>query len=207
MLLNIAEICAESKTLGPGKRFIIWVQGCCFNCQGCISPDWIPQTKANIVDPFKLADHIISLPDIDGITISGGEPMLQGEALAKLLTYIRQKKDLSVISYTCFTLSQLQTKKDNNINLFLSLIDVLIDGQYMAELNDNQGWRGSSNQKIHFLTNRHLKEIELFTQRKRDVEVHIRDESALMVGVPPFDFKEKFALSVMPPNPPLKGGN
>jgi len=197
MLLNIAEICPLSNTLGPGKRFVIWVQGCCFNCLECASPDWIPQITANLVEPIKLADYILSIHDLDGLTVSGGEPMLQAAALGELLTYIKQKKDLSIICYTGFTLAQLQSKNEQNIKQILGLIDVLIDGQYMTKLNDNQGWRGSSNQVIHFLTNRHIKDAELFTQRKRDVEIQIRDDSALMVGVPPVNFREKFALSIM----------
>jgi anaerobic ribonucleoside-triphosphate reductase activating protein len=59
---------------------------------------------------------------------------------------------------------------------------VLIDGLYVAELNDNQGWRGSSNQVAHFLTPRHIQDADLFTQRRRDVEIHVRESSALVVG-------------------------
>ncbi len=57
-LLNIAEICPATRTLGPGQRFVIWVQGCCFNCCGCISPEWIPQEVANLVEPTMLAQRI-----------------------------------------------------------------------------------------------------------------------------------------------------
>lgn len=190
--LNIAEICPATRTLGPGKRFVIWVQGCCFNCENCISPDWIPQKQGTLIDIFKLADYIISTPDIQGLTVSGGEPMLQASALCELFTYLRKNRDISIICYTGFTLSQLQNNSDANIDKLLTLIDVLIDGQYIASLNDNQGWRGSSNQVVHFLTNRHLHQANLFTDRPRDVELHIYDESTLMVGVPPQDFPDKF---------------
>ena len=83
-LLNVAEICPATRTLGPGQRFVIWVQGCCFNCRGCISPDWIPQKQANLVDPVRLANYILSIPSTEGLTISGGEPMLQAAALSEL---------------------------------------------------------------------------------------------------------------------------
>jgi anaerobic ribonucleoside-triphosphate reductase activating protein len=195
-LLNVAEICPATCTLGPGQRFVIWVQGCCFRCENCISPDWIPQQQATMVDPLKLADYILSLPVIEGLTVSGGEPMLQATALCELFIYLRQHLDLSIICYTGFTLKQLQTKSDPDINTILTLIDILIDGQYMPELNDNKGWRGSSNQVVHFLTHRHLHETNLFNNRKRDVELHIRNESALMVGVPPQNFSNIFKLAV-----------
>ncbi|WP_375466974.1 4Fe-4S single cluster domain-containing protein [uncultured Nostoc sp.] len=195
-VLNVAEICPATRALGPGQRFVIWVQGCCFNCRGCISPDWIPQTQATLVDPLQLADCILSVPRTEGVTISGGEPMLQAAALSELFSYLRQKRDLSIICFSGFTLKQLQAKADPTINKVLTLIDVLIDGQYIPELNDNQGWRGSSNQVFHFLTPRHLSEADLFTERKRDVEIHMRDDSVLMVGVPPHNFSTDFEGAV-----------
>lgn len=191
-LLNIAEICPATRALGPGKRFVIWVQGCCFRCRDCISPDWIPQEQATLVDPRQLADYILSVPGTEGLTVSGGEPMLQASALSTLFTYIRQHSDLSIICFSGFTLEQLQAKSDSAISRVLALIDVLIDGLYVPELNDNKGWRGSSNQIVHFLTSRHIREASLFTERKRDVEIHLSDESALMVGVPPLNFSQIF---------------
>lgn len=195
-LLNVAEICPATRTLGPGQRFVIWVQGCCFNCRGCVSPDWIPQKQATLVDPLRLADYILSVPGTEGLTVSGGEPMLQAAALSELFTYLRQHCDLSIMCFTGFALEQLQAKSSPAINQVLTLIDVLIDGLYIPELNDNKGWRGSSNQVIHFFTPRHLPETSLFTERKRDVEIHMRDESALLVGVPPHNFSTNFKLAV-----------
>lgn len=191
-LLNLAEICPASRTLGPGQRFVIWVQGCCFRCQDCISPDWIPQKEATLVDPLKLADYILSIPGTEGLTVSGGEPMLQVSALSELFAYLRQRRDFSIMCFTGFTLQQLQAKSDSDINQVLALIDVLIDGQYIPELNDNKGWRGSANQVVHFLTPRHLSEASLFTEQKRDVEIHLHDDSALMVGVPPHNLSLHF---------------
>ncbi len=191
-LLNIAEICPTTYTLGPGLRFVIWMQGCCFRCRECISPEWIPQVEATLVEPIKLADQILSVAGIDGITISGGEPMLQATALNELFTHLRQHRDLSIMCFTGFTLQELQSKLDPAIDQILNRIDVLIDGQYIPELNDNKGWRGSANQTIHFLTSRHLSEASLFTERQRDVEIHLRQESALMVGVPSQKFSTYF---------------
>ncbi|MGB8690882.1 MAG: 4Fe-4S single cluster domain-containing protein [Microcoleus sp.] len=195
-LLNVAEICPATRTLGPGKRFVIWVQGCCFNCRHCVSPEWIPQQQATLVEPLQLADYILSVSGTEGLTVSGGEPMLQAAALGVLFAYLREHRDLSIMCFTGFTLAQLQGKSDAAIDRVLALIDVLIDGQYVAELNDNQGWRGSANQVVHFLSPRHLSEASLFVERKRDVEIHLRDDSALMVGVPPQDFSNSFKRAI-----------
>lgn len=191
-LLNLAEICPATHTLGPGQRFAIWVQGCCFHCRDCISPEWIPQQQANLVEPSTLANTILSVTGTEGLTVSGGEPMLQAAALSELFTNLRQQKDLSIICFTGFTIEQLLAKFDPDIHRFLSMIDVLIDGQYMTELNDNKGWRGSANQVVHFLTGRHLPEADLFCDRPRNVEIHLRGDAALMVGIPPHNFSHNF---------------
>jgi len=195
-LLNIAEICPATRTLGPNQRFVIWVQGCCFRCQNCVSPDWIPQKQATLVEPIQIGDRILSVPGTEGLTVSGGEPMLQAAALSVLFSYLREHRDLSIMCFTGFTLEQLQAKSDPAIDLVLGLIDVLIDGQYVPEMNDNKGWRGSANQVVHFLTPRHLSEAQLFTERKRDVEIHLQDDSALMVGIPPHKFSNNFKLAI-----------
>lgn len=195
-LLNIAEICPTTHTLGPGSRFVIWVQGCCFNCPGCVSPDWIPMKEATSIEPKSLAELILSIPSIEGVTVSGGEPMLQASALGELFQELRQRSNLSLICYSGFTLEQLRSQNNPDLEKLLSLIDVLIDGQYIDELNDNRGWRGSSNQTVHFLTSRHLPEAHLFTERKRDVEIQIRNQSALMIGVPPQNFSNVFKKAV-----------
>jgi anaerobic ribonucleoside-triphosphate reductase activating protein len=195
-VLNIADICPASHTLGPGKRFVLWVQGCCFNCRGCISPEQIPQRQATLVEPKQMADLILSVPGTEGVTISGGEPMLQAAALSQLCEELRQRSDLSVICYTGFTLKQLQERDEANINRLLALLDVLIDGQYIPELNDNCGWRGSSNQTVHFLTSRYRQQEPAFTQRRRDVEIHVQNDLAVMVGVPPHDFSPQFQRAI-----------
>lgn len=194
--LNLAEVCPSTHTLGPGQRFVIWVQGCCFNCSGCVSPDWIPNKEATLVEPKRLANLILSVPGTEGVTVSGGEPMLQASGLRELFDELRQRSDLSLICYSGFTLQQLRDKRHPDIDQVLSQLDVLIDGLYVEELNDNQGWRGSSNQVIHFLSSRHLPEAHLFSERQRNVEIHIRNQSALMVGVPPRHFSEVFEKSV-----------
>lgn len=190
MFLNIAALCPNTKTLGPGQRYAIWVQGCCFSCLNCGSPEWRSMQDAIKMESSKLAETILSAPNIQGITISGGEPFLQAEALFELISYIQKRKNLSVICYTGFTMEQLRYKKDINYQAFLEKIDVLIDGPYIDSLNDNLGWRGSSNQQVHFLTGRYLELEEQFITRKRDVEIHLLKEHYLMVGIKPKGLSE-----------------
>ncbi|WP_026098917.1 4Fe-4S single cluster domain-containing protein [Kamptonema formosum] len=191
--INLADFCPATRVLGPGLRFVLWVQGCCFRCPGCVSPDTIPQVTATRIEPKVIARAILSNPQLDGLTVSGGEPMLQAPALSELFALLRQERDLSIMCYTGFTLAQLQAKHEPEIDAMLSYIDVLIDGLYMEAQNDNRGWRGSANQVVHFLTSRHLDDAPLFTERKRDIEVYLRNDNALLVGVPPVKFTNQFS--------------
>ena len=196
-LLNIAQICPSTRVLGPGQRLVIWVQGCCFDCPGCVAPDWIPQKQAQLIAPDKLADYILTLPELDGITVSGGEPMLQAEGLLELFSHLREKSNLSIICYSGFTLGQILAKNEPIFPRLLQHIDVLIDGLYVDRLNDNVGFRGSSNQVVHFLSDRHIPDRDLFVQRKRDVEIHVQKDSLLVVGVPPVNFSPKLKDSLL----------
>ncbi|MDQ3799325.1 MAG: radical SAM protein [Acidobacteriota bacterium] len=190
--LNIAQICPVTEALGPGRRFVLWVQGCPFSCRGCISPDWIEQRSANQVEVSELAAYIVELAQsekLEGITISGGEPMLQASALARLLRLVRAvRQEFTAISFSGFTLAQLRKKSltDDGVADLLASLDVLIDGLYVEKQNDGKGLRGSRNQQIHFLTPRYEHLAKTFNDASRRAEVHllgIRGEM-LLVGVP-----------------------
>ena len=73
---------------------------------------------------------------------------------------------------------------------------MLTDVQYIQELNDNKGWRGSSNQVIHFLSPRYLPQSAVFLERERNVEIHVGNEAALMVGIPPHNFQKTFQKTI-----------
>jgi anaerobic ribonucleoside-triphosphate reductase activating protein len=185
-LLNIAEYQPKTATLGPGLRFAIWVQGCPFTCKGCVSPKWVPFQLAQAIPVAEMADRVVQTQGIEGITLSGGEPMMQAGRLANLLEIVLEKRpELNVIVFSGFQLGQLVWADAKRL---LSLTDVLIDGQYIANLNDSQGLRGSSNQCTHFLTDTLRHREDYFFKKQRNVEFHVKDDGVLMVGVPTKDF-------------------
>jgi anaerobic ribonucleoside-triphosphate reductase activating protein len=182
--LNLAAICPRTQALGPGLRSALWVQGCPFRCQGCISPAWIPIRPARSEYPVRLAHRLLSDLDITGITISGGEPILQASALAAFLETARSIREIDVILFTGYTIENLQAFPPfSAVSRLLSLVDVVIDGPYRAELNDNRGLRGSKNQRVIHLTDR-LIEYD-FINQPRQSEVQITDGQLLFVGIPP----------------------
>lgn len=183
-LINIAATCVGTRALGPGLRSVVWVQGCPFRCSGCLSPQWIPIRNARLVPIDILVEELLINPLVDGLTLSGGEPFLQAAALSELVRQARKQRELSLICFTGYQLADLRNMTAvKGVEDLLSMIDVLIDGPYIAELDDNRGMRGSSNQVIHHLTDR-LKDYNFETQ-PRQAEIRISDGEMLFVGVPP----------------------
>jgi anaerobic ribonucleoside-triphosphate reductase activating protein len=185
--LFLAALKIGTHALGPGYRAVIWVQGCPFHCKGCISPEWI-EPGGVLTDIDEIARQILEQSSIDGLTISGGEPMMQASPLYKLLRILKKaKQDLNVICFTGFRYQDLMnTPPSPMVRNFLNEIDVLIDGPYIAVKNDNIGLRGSSNQTIHFLSDA-LKDQD-FEHNPRKIEIDLYDGEAFIVGIPPKQF-------------------
>lgn len=185
MKLRVGYIKAGTRALGPGNRFVVWTQGCLRRCKGCASPEHQPLDGGYFVDTNELADQICTCRSIDGITISGGEPFLQAEALVDLLGRVKKEKpELTVI---VFTGNKLEELTDPESKAFLGKIDLLIDGEYISELNDGMGLKGSSNQRFHFLTKRLFDLRNEFECGERKTEVYWTDEKRqrmVTIGVP-----------------------
>jgi anaerobic ribonucleoside-triphosphate reductase activating protein len=194
--LCVAETCVGTRALGPGLRSAAWVQGCPFHCRGCIAPEWLPRQPAREVYPADLAAELLADPGVCGFTFSGGEPMSQAAGLAEVIRVARQHRDLTLICFTGYRLAELRARPPGpGVTDLLAHTDVLIDGRYVATRNDGRGLRGSTNQRVHFLTGRlaHF-EADLVGGPRRS-EIRIRARSALLVGVPGAGVSAAFDLA------------
>lgn len=183
--IRIFDLCRTgTHALGPGLRYAIWVQGCHRRCKGCITPESRLFEGGTEIDIDSLVSDIVNRDGIDGITISGGEPFLQAVELFSLLKKVLcQKPNLTVIIYTGFVIEELY-KLPEASNL-LALTDILIDGEYVEELNDNKGIRGSSNQRVIPLTNRLEDYLPMMIGGRRFVERVASCESTFTtIGIP-----------------------
>jgi anaerobic ribonucleoside-triphosphate reductase activating protein len=101
---------------------------------------------------------------------------------------LHKRPELNVISYTGYQIEQLTT--DDALR-YISLLDVLIDGQYIHEKNDNLGLRGSSNQRVHFLTDRLTDYSKMFTEDRRRIELRFNGPDIIIIGLTNADYNEK----------------
>jgi anaerobic ribonucleoside-triphosphate reductase activating protein len=137
--------------LGFGTRTVIWTQGCDLACAGCMSKDTWDRDGGQAVDIETLVDRIVERSHLDaGLTISGGEPMIQPSALGALVEGIRRRSipaQYDIVVYTGFRRSNL----GGEALKLLDRIDVLVDGPFVQG-RPGDGMRGSSNQTVHLLT-------------------------------------------------------
>ena len=151
--MNIARLLYPVEVLGPGKRIGIWVCGCRRGCKGCSNPElWKrkPEYEVTVDEVMELIKRIAEKYAVDGFTISGGEPMDQPEALAELILNLKKYSD-DILIYSGYRIEELRERKSEEIDLVLTQLAVLIDGEYLEEENTGLLLRGSSNQRIHIL--------------------------------------------------------
>lgn len=174
-----------SEVLGPYKRFIVWVQGCKRRCKGCIAKDSWALDGGELVEVDTIVQQILRQENIEGITISGGEPFLQQDALCELISKVREHKNIGVIIYTGMKYNEIE-----NTTLAHSA-DLIIDGEYVEELNDNKSLRGSSNQNVLCLTDRYENIVsEYYGRNGRKIELILADGVTKMIGIPSKEFEQ-----------------
>lgn len=170
--LRIYQREPEVYTLGPGKRYCLWVQGCKRCCPGCVSEYSRDLNTGYLMEASAVALEI-KMTRPEGVTISGGEPFLQAKALAELLHILKEDMqfDTGVILYTGYTFEELENVPD--AEELLRYVDLLIDGPYVRELDDGRSLRGSSNQRVIPLTQRYNTSdiLALYGSGERSVQI------------------------------------
>lgn len=144
--MYVARILYPVNVLGPGKRIGIWFNGCTHRCPGCSNPElWEPQERyrTSVDTVMKLVNHISGTQVVDGFTLTGGDPLVQPEALAQLLPKLSEITD-DILVYTGFDFDTVKKQYPE----LVSKIGVLIDGKYIESRNTGIPLRGSDNQNI-----------------------------------------------------------
>lgn len=148
--LASSDIQTDSIVDGEGLRSVIWFQGCSHNCSGCHNPETHDFNGGVEKSIEELKDEIRALEFQKGVTFSGGDPMMQVEALEELARCVHEC-GMNVWCYTGFTFDEVMelAKKNEHYMRALENIDVLVDGKFVMALKSfDVQFRGSSNQRI-----------------------------------------------------------
>lgn len=182
-----------SRVNGPGKRFTLWTQGCSKGCVNCFNPEtW--NNKNNIVLSTSEIFEMIKDFELEGVTITGGDPFEQEEELLELLILISSLSlSKGVIVFTGFTYDEIRENKIRE--KCCDYIDVLIDGRYEDNNRVTDCFKGSSNQNIIYFSSK-IKEEELIMDQ--EVEVSLSDGIISVTGFPSIDkkFLREFGVRV-----------
>lgn len=174
--LNLGSWVDCTEVEGPGRRAALWVQGCLKRCPGCCNPAHLPLVARRRVPAAEVVGWLAQAREtsgIEGVTMLGGEPMLQAVGLAEVARGARAL-GLSVMVFSGYTLDELHALQPDGWRDLLAVTDVLVDGPYDATQPDTERrWIGSRNQRVHYLSPRHDASIEALPDHGRDLEVRI----------------------------------
>lgn len=185
--LNVAARVPSTEAEGPGKRYALWVQGCPLRCPGCCNPHMLEDKDVEWLSVDDIADEVLSVPDIEGITFIGGEPFFQAEGLASLAQRVRAA-GLSVMVFSGFTYEQIKSANRADYNQLLAEIDLLVDGPYIEKKRvHHRRWIGSDNQQVRFLTERYasLRDSERgWDEGSNTIELRLKNDQIFINGFP-----------------------
>jgi anaerobic ribonucleoside-triphosphate reductase activating protein len=186
ILLQVAQVVPATGAEGPGLRYALWFQGCPLRCPGCCNPEMLSFEEGNRV---PLAEVVAEIADaahtrgVEGITLLGGEPLAHASGAAALARAVRNL-GLTVMVFSGYTLEQAQLLPDRAVADLLRHTDILVDGPYLRDQPDTRRrWIGSTNQRIHFLTDR-CRADDPRWQQPNTLEIRLRGQELSVNGFP-----------------------
>lgn len=128
----------------------------------------------------ELAQQILETQEIEGITLSGGEPFQQAGPVAQLCRLVKDA-GRSVFVFSGYTLDEIRADCDSAKQDLLALTDVLVGGRYVESRKCRLLWRGSDNQMVHFLTDRYRAEMFDLDTAVEEVEIVLDHRGGMQV--------------------------
>lgn len=156
VLLNIADVYPVSYSNGPGRRSVIWVQGCTLKCPGCFNQAFQPHISQYLVDPQNFALKITDLcqeHNCEGITLTGGEPFQQSQAVVQFVEIIREN-DFNIVCFSGYTYPKLVESTHEDIRTLLGMIDLLIAGPFDISNQCYRTWFHDPDKELVYITDR-----------------------------------------------------
>lgn len=173
--LTLHSRVSHSRANGPGVRSVVWVQGCNLGCAGCFNPETHDAHASITPEATTAIASWVLENNVDGLTVSGGEPLQQLDGVLELGQLVRATGK-SVVVLTGFTTKQVLNRAPRET--LAKAFDVVIAGPYLASHHSASGLRGSSNKEFLFLTDRY--DLESFVKTP-DAEVIIDSEGGIIV--------------------------
>ena len=186
-----------SSVNGPGRRAVVWLQGCTLGCRGCWNPHTHNFDRADNETPLSLATWILAQSEIEGVTFSGGEPMQQAADLYRVISEVKGREPrLSIGMFTGYNLAELEegrfkfrqailddggqhsaawindpAETSRSWGRIRALLDFAVAGRFQqSKLDTTTPMRSSRNQQLHLFNDRYVES----DFPKQSVEIRIR---------------------------------
>ena len=182
MHLRVHALMESSTVNGPGARAVIWVQGCSLGCPGCWNPETHDPLRGSRLDVSEVLEwfaRVSCANRIEGLTISGGEPMEQAPAVLELLRRLREAHpELTAGLFSGYSERELP---ENLWRAMQGHLDFAVLGRYNARRRSHDPLVSSTNQVLRLYTARY----SMADFAAQSVEVHIDDTGlAQITGFP-----------------------
>src|SRR5439155_14436715 len=105
-VIRVGAFEPRSLVAGPGERAVLWVAGCLRRCPSCMKPDLFAFDAGETMRVEAIAQMILRVPKLDGVTFSGGEPFERAIPLA-ILAKTLKAHGLSILVYSGYRLDAL----------------------------------------------------------------------------------------------------
>ncbi|MGH3392184.1 MAG: 4Fe-4S single cluster domain-containing protein [Actinomadura sp.] len=152
---RLHAVVPRSAAGGPGIRCVIWSQGCALGCPGCFNPETHAPASGGLIRPAGAVaeDVLADAAHLEGVTLTGGEPLEQPAAVAAFCAEVKARSGLGVIVLTGFTRREIET--DPARAAAVAVADLVVAGRYNERLRLARGLRGSSNKEYWMRTGRY----------------------------------------------------
>lgn len=199
MNILINKIHFPVTVLGYGTRLGIWLQGCSIHCKACVSQDtWAfdDSFKININHLMQSIQTLIQYQSFDGITISGGEPFDQPEALLNLIIQLKTLSNVpfDILVYSGYSFRHLQ----KHYQEILNQIDALISEPFNHKQPATLIYRGSANQRLNLLSElgRQRYESTQFStfESQKKFQLVVDEQSIWFIGIPDQQTMQKLEI-------------
>ncbi len=179
--MQIDRVLYPITTLGPGNRLGIWTVGCPHHCFNCSNPELWEEDEMKDIEITNLFDILREYVDLaEGVTITGGEPFYQPEELYTLVLNLKNFGYTDILVYSGYQYDLIKEKYSH----ILKYVDVIVDGLYDDNLNDNIGQKGSSNQKCILLNSKLKYKYNDFDTKRRKRQNFVTHNNIISVGIP-----------------------
>jgi len=185
--MQIDRLLYPITSLGPGRRLVIWTVGCDRRCVGCANPElwaWNADKNIDVNDFIRQIESTTNGQSVDGVTITGGDPLLQADELCILLQGLRSITN-DILLFTGYTLNEAETAIPvRTWALIKQYVSVLIDGPYIEAMNDNTcALRGSANQNVIFFDESKRALYNEYTNKGREIQNVFYNNRMISVGI------------------------